>query len=276
LDEQKALGSGAENVAPPTEKLEAWAKAEPSQPSLGSEGRKSADDLRAESAPELNPGATLAPTPVPARPIPPSPVSDLTDRQSGAKRLSLAEEKIVLQDSASPFTPPPLEQHPVFAETRRPQRDEPPSAPSPKNILGFRNIMEMPLPSERIKHYNETRWQFSAVDTGLDEWLRMMMAKHPEHANAVWSIQGAAPQTQQSGQGATQTHHGVGQSLRSPAHLHMPHQLQQGLSGLGHSSNQVGTKSKELLMAAGKAGKGLFSKGRNKLRGTGDKVFSNS
>jgi hypothetical protein len=129
--------------------------------------------------------------------------------------------------------------------------------------------MEMPLPSERIKHYNETRWQFSAMDTGLDEWLRVMMSKHPEHANAVWSIQGAAPQTQQGGQGATQTHHGVGQSLRSPAHLHMPHQLQQGLSGLGHSSGQVGTKSKELLMAAGKAGKGLFSKGRNKLRGTG-------
>jgi hypothetical protein len=42
----------------------------------------------------------------------------------------------------------------------------------------------------------------------------------------------------------------------------------------------MGAKSKELLMAAGKAGKGfgkgLLSKGRNKLRGTGDKVFSSS
>ncbi|KAG7291513.1 hypothetical protein NEMBOFW57_001532 [Staphylotrichum longicolle] len=92
--------------------------------------------------------------------------------------------------------------------------------------------MEMPSPAERIKHYNETRWQFSAVKTGLDDWLEEMMSRHPEHAS------------------------------------------DHSLSGLGHSSGQVGTKSKELFMAAGKAGKGLFSKGRNKLREKGDRVFN--
>jgi len=44
-------------------------------------------------------------------------------------------------------------------------------------------------------------------------------------------------------------------------------------SGFKHGGNQVGTKSKEFLGAAAKAGKGLFTKGRTKLRGATDKVF---
>jgi hypothetical protein len=135
-------------------------------------------------------------------------------------------------------------------------------------MISFRNIMEMPLPAERIKHYNEARWHFSALNTGLQEWLETMMSRHPEHARDLLSPLGPA---QQGTQGTPQNAHGAGQGGWTPAHLHIPHmppQLQHGLSGLGHSSGQVGTKSKELFLAAGKAGKGLFSKGRNKLRGT--------
>ncbi|KAK4234019.1 hypothetical protein C8A03DRAFT_38230 [Achaetomium macrosporum] len=267
--EQKALGSGAETVGAPAAKLTA-PETEPSRAVQSSEGMKSADDLRAESAPEV-----LGPTPsADRRRGSPSPLSAPSDEQNDSKRLSLAEEKIVLQ----PVLPsPPLEQHPVFAATQESRRAEPPIPPSPQNILGFRNIMEMSLASERIRHYNETRWQFSTVDTGLDDWLKAMLSRHPEHANAVLSYSSAAaPQIQQGSQGAAQA---AGQGGRAPAYLHMPH-LQHGLGGLGHSSNQMGTKSKELLMAAGKAGKGfgkgLLSKGRNKFRGTGDKVFSSS
>ncbi|KAH6628725.1 hypothetical protein F5144DRAFT_631821 [Chaetomium tenue] len=262
LVEQKALGSGVENVGRLASGV-STPEAEPRPLSLAQEGEKSAEDLRAESAPEFNPAATLGSTlGLDRRVQSPSSSLDSTDRQGDDKRLSLAEEKIALQDSH-----PTLEPHPVFAGSQQARQAESQGAPSPKNILGFRNIMELPLPTDRIKHYNETRWQFSAVDTGLDEWVQAMMSKHPEHANEVLTHPGVAAQAQQGGQG-------VGLSGRGPAHLHIPPSLQHGLSGLGHSSNQVGTKGKELFMAAGKAGKGLFSKGRNKLRGTGDKVFS--
>jgi hypothetical protein len=260
LVEQKALGSGIENVG----RLASGAstpEAEPKPLSLTQEAEKSAEDLRAESAPEFNPAATLGSTlGLDRRVQSPASSLDSTDRQGDDKRRSLAEEKITLQDST-------LEHHPVFTGSQQARQDEAQAAPSPKNILGFRNIMELPLPTDRIKHYNETRWQFSAVDTGLDEWVQAMMSKHPEHANEVMSHPGVAPQTQQASQGA-------GLGGRGPAHLHIPPSLQHGLSGLGHSGGQVGTKGKELFMAAGKASKGLFSKGRNKLRGTGDKVFS--
>ncbi|KAK4125138.1 hypothetical protein N657DRAFT_356081 [Parathielavia appendiculata] len=267
------LDSGAENASPLRAEL-GVSTIETPQPSPGPEVLKLADELRAESAPEFNPEGAPAPMPIPDRLTQPSPLSDIMEPQGGDKRQSLAEEKIVLQESLhAGSTPPPLEQHPAFARNHESRLAENPSAPSPKNIVGFRNIMEMPSTAERIKLYNETRWQFAAVNTGLEEWLREMMARHPEHASTLMSSQGTAAMVahaQQSGHGATaQASQGAGQSLRAPGHLHIPH-LQHGLSGLGHSSNQVGTKSKELLMAAGKAGKGLFSKGRNKLRGAGN------
>ncbi|KAK3311505.1 uncharacterized protein B0T15DRAFT_389203 [Chaetomium strumarium] len=267
--EQKALGSGAETVSTPTTKPTA-PETEPSRPAQYAEGMKSADDLRAESAPEL-----LGPAPsTDRRRESPSPLSVLSDERKESKRLSLAEEKIVLQPD---LPSPPLEQHPVFATVQESRRAEPATPPSPQNLLGFRTIMEMSLASERIKHYKETRWQFSAVDTGLDDWLKAMLSRHPEHANAVMSYaSAAASQAQHGSQGAAPA---SGQGARAPAHLPMAH-LQHSLGGLGHSSNQMGAKSKELLMAAGKAGKGfgkgLLSKGRSKLRGTGDKVFSSS
>ncbi|AEO61069.1 hypothetical protein MYCTH_2310892 [Thermothelomyces thermophilus ATCC 42464] len=261
--EQKSLGFGVDTTRALTTENISLETGE-SQPSQAQEeAGKSAEDLRAEFAPEFNPAATLGANLGLDRPSQsPSPASDSTSKHGEQKRLSLAEEKILLEEASSPSSrSPPLEQHPAFANSQQAPRAELPEAASPKSILGFRNIMELPSAAERIKHYNESRWHFSAVDTGLDEWLQAMILKHPEHANDVSSNAGAAAVVQQSSQGG-----------RGPT-LHMSN-LQHSLSGLGHSGNQVGTKSKELLMAAGKASKGLFSKGRNKLRGTGDKVFS--
>ncbi|KAK3901980.1 hypothetical protein C8A05DRAFT_15905 [Staphylotrichum tortipilum] len=266
-------------------------------PSPISDAAKSAEDLRAESAPEFNPGATLSPSSVPDRPIPsPSPVSEPTDDLSGARRTSSqAEEKIPLPslDFSPPVSPSPLtlpqDTHPkprpdtATTTTTQPQRRA--ESPSTQTIA-FRKIMDMPLPAERIKHFHESRYHISSLDSGLDGWLRATLARHPEHAASLLSpgatTTGAGASTAQlqtpggagavPGSGRMQTGLG-GSGLGGGHHLHMPN-LQHGLSGLGHSGGQVGTKSKELLMAAGKAGKGLFSKGRNKLRERGDKVFS--
>ncbi|KAL2161116.1 hypothetical protein VTH06DRAFT_8335 [Thermothelomyces fergusii] len=261
--EQKSLGSGVETTRALTAEninLETGK----SQPSQTQEGvGRSAEDLRAEFAPEFNPAATLGISLGLDRPRQsPSPASDSTSKQGEQKRLSLAEENIPFEEaSSSTARPLPPEQKPAFANGQQAPRAEAPEAASSRSILGFRNIMELNSVAERIKHFNESRWYYSAVDTGLEEWLQAMMVKHPEHANDASSNAVTAV-----------VHHPSNLGGRGTT-LHMSN-LQHSLSGLGHSGNQVGTKSKELLMAAGKAGKGLFSKGRNKLRGTGDKVFS--
>ncbi len=270
LVEQKSLGSSAEKEGLLTSQL-GTPGAGVSQAPLGLDGEKSAEDLRAESAPEFIPAGTLAPTPASGHPIPPpSPLSTLepADRQGDANQLSLAEEKIAIHGSPHLVSPSPrLEQPPAFVGVQPSRPAEFPDAGSSKDTMGFRNIMEMPLPAERIKHYNEARWQFSAVNTGLVEWLETMTSKHPEHAKDVLPYPALHGQQNAQG-GAAQGAFGTGQGGWAPPHIHIPPQLQHGLSGLGHSGDRVGTKSKELFMAAGKAGKGLFSKGRNKLRGT--------
>jgi hypothetical protein len=246
---------------------------------------------------------------------PPSPVSVMTDKQpvnsdDDPRRLSLADEKALIQTSSNPVSPtPPPEQHPALQktaqdtpETTMPSTGEQQSA---VKILTFREILDMPNQTERIKKYDETRAQFAAMDSGLADWMIKVKSQHPEHAHVTASFF-IAPGAPQSAPGM-----GVNQGPVSPAgiqpmiqqqqqqqqpyyqqylnasspNLNMPPpgrtstgNMQMGggqspSSDFKHSGNQVGAKGKELLLAAGKAGKGLLSKGKNKLRGTGEKVF---
>lgn len=238
----------------------------------------------------------------------PSPLSVVSSDRRGTpanetKRLSLAEEKSLAEASGSPLFPAPApEQHPALSQTSLP-------LPSPRaaansiaakkdalNIVPFRQIIGMPSPSERIKLFNETREQFAGTDQGLQDWLLGLRAQHGEYANAtaqfndpVAAVGGApgAGQQQGSQQGAQQPQQpyyqqylsasssnlvGTQGGQRPMSNLPAPPQ-QYGTSGFGHSGNQVGQKSKVLLMAAGKAGKGLLSKGKSKLKGSGEKVF---
>lgn len=273
--EQKAAGSGLENFGISVAELAAPVP-QPLQLSPNSKKRQSAMELNADSAPEVNQaaGGTLLPKLLADRDTP-SPMSVLSERQGGTNRLSLAEEKIFFQDSTSLVAPsPPLELHPALVDDHQLPEVVVPASPLRRkttvetvNVFPFRSIMEQPSPAERIKHYNQARLQVSEIDTGLAEWMEAMMARHPEHAQAGFALPVAAPNTQQGPQGLAMPMP-LGNTIHLPP---LP-----SLGALGHSSNQVGTKGKELLMAAGKAGKGfgkgLLSKGRNKLRGTtGDK-----
>jgi len=189
-----------------------------------------------------------------------------------------------------------LEQHPAVAREQQNQQqaNAPPAAlikPEPLNLMTFRQIMEVPSVTERTKHYNETRFQFAALDTGLDEWTQFMKSQNPEHAKATSSLREGLIEymaasmpgdSQPNGQNAYSTQHAnastvtFGHMARRPStNIPMPPPLMHGNSPFGHSSGQVGVKSKKLLMAAGKAGKGLLSKGRHKLSATGEKVFHN-
>jgi hypothetical protein len=146
--------------------------------------------------------------------------------------------------------------------------------------------MDMPTPSERVNKYDETRGMFASMDSGLDNWISNMKTDHPEHASATSSFSGSGSVPPPAAVGAPtgaaqQPYYQQYLDASSPtatqsttrsrlAGLPMQAQAAAG-SAFGHSGGQIGTKSKELMQSAGKLGKGLFSKGKSKLRG--DKVF---
>jgi hypothetical protein len=174
-------------------------------------------------------------------------------------------------------------------------------------ILAFKEIAAIKNPHQRIQTYDETRQRFAAIDSGLIDWMANLRAQHPEHATATASFSGAAfpvpngsarsKYSKATGQSlpplqqpyyqqylnASPTTPGTPVSRPGPSIPSGPSGSQQGFSPAGGKSTgqQVQAKGKELLHSAGifggkagKAGKGLLAKGKNKLRGSGagDKV----
>lgn len=240
---------------------------------------------------------------------PPSPISVLSERNGQPDdnhKSSFTEDKVLVQPSTIPLSmfslPSEVMAEPANSFAPPSQATPPPAEPSspmtsnPLSIMTFRQIMDLPSPSERVKSFKETRSQFAAIDTGLNDWMLAMASHYPEHVNTSSSFRAglagsSGMESQHVGQAPSQVNvhasmfqqhnsstAGFGQSGKPAANIPMPPTPPHG-SPLGHSGAQVaqvGAKSKKLLMAAGKAGKGLLSKGKNKLSGTGDKVFFNS
>ncbi|EGS22678.1 uncharacterized protein CTHT_0011510 [Thermochaetoides thermophila DSM 1495] len=180
-----------------------------------------------------------------------SPVLERPDVQISTRPLS-PSENAVSQDSSTGKSPE--------AEQAKTSNVSSIKKDSP-NTMPFRKIMELSSPAERIKQYNHARWQVSTADSGLTEWVSVMLARHPEHVDSGFSTTPALRSPGFPGQGQG--------PLKSPIVLSgASHHLHQ----LGHSSNQMGSKGKEFLMAAGKAGKGLLNKGRSKLKALEDKL----
>ena len=163
-------------------------------------------------------------------------------------------------------------------------------------ILAFKEIAAIKAPQQRIQTFDEMRQRFATMDSGLLDWMSKLKGQHPEHANVTGSWSGAAflapskatgqqvPPVQQPYYqqylNASPTASGTPVSKAGPS---TPSGSQQGISAAGGklTSHQVQAKGKELLHSAGifsgkagKAGKGLLAKGKNKLRGSGagDKV----
>ncbi|KAK1987446.1 hypothetical protein LZ30DRAFT_702558 [Colletotrichum cereale] len=233
-----------------------------------------------------------------------SPLSVSTDKNSTPAapvgRPSAAEEKSMARVASNPVSPsPPPGDHPALALAQaQPSEDlSPPTSPvtlqqqpaQPLKITTFKEIMDLASPSERINKYNETRAQFASMDSGLNNWLVTLKSQHPEHANATSSFGIGAPGPGQSQPSPTTSQPALqqpyyqqylnasnpnlsaGASGRPPTSSAPSGSSHSPSSDFKHSSGQVGAKSKGLLLAAGKAGKGLLSKGKSKLRGTGDK-----
>ncbi|KAL8383618.1 hypothetical protein RB595_010693 [Gaeumannomyces hyphopodioides] len=146
-----------------------------------------------------------------------------------------------------------------------------PASPTPAKIAPFKEIMALPTAAQRIERLDETRDIFSNIDSGLVSWL-VVMTQVPENSNASWSLKdnitnemlaagGQKPGPHQPGHGTTAPNGG---GTRPVSGLVSGSQFT--AADLRHSGKEVGAKGKELLMAGGKAAKGLFSKGKSKFR----------
>ncbi|KAI2615428.1 hypothetical protein GGR54DRAFT_300705 [Hypoxylon sp. NC1633] len=242
----------------------------------------------------------------------PSPISFVGQRSSEAgaavpetSRLSFAQEKekVLIQSSSNtssadhhPALATPPEISPVPPPTIQPLSAAQPTRPTQQaRVMAFRDILNIGSIEQRVQKFDETRAQFYAMESGLSNWIAHMNSR-PEHVTAASSQPGGMMvQMPASPSGvrpaAQQPYYQQYLNASNPGAPPAPPgrastgNLQQMFTGQPASSfgssNQVGAKSKELLQAAGafgnkgmKSGMKLFTKGKKKLRGTGDKVFS--
>ncbi|KAF4627280.1 hypothetical protein G7Y89_g10873 [Cudoniella acicularis] len=175
-------------------------------------------------------------------------------------------------------------------------------------ILAFKEIAALKTQQERIQTFDETRHRYAAMDSGLSDWIATLRAQHPEHADTSGSwgpTRFSAPSgstrskfSKATGAGAPplqQPYYQQYLNASSPTTPSTPASRpgpgmstggsQQGFSPAAGKTtgHQVQAKGKEFLHTAGifggkagKAGKGLLAKGKNKLRGAGggDKTSS--
>ncbi|RAH84802.1 hypothetical protein BO86DRAFT_386876 [Aspergillus japonicus CBS 114.51] len=196
-------------------------------------------------------------------------------------------------NNAPPFTEKYHNQHQQIPQWT-------PTAPASvePTLLGFREILGMPTPEARTQAFNDTRAKFATIDTGLAHWIQVTVHAHPEHADVVdksakLAAGGAVPAVSvprkkfpklsslgnfgsssqldvssgmPSGSGISGISGGAGGHARRPS------------APLGAMMNkqQVEQRGKELLHSAGvlggragEAAKGLFARGRSKLKGGG-------
>jgi hypothetical protein len=159
----------------------------------------------------------------------------------------------------------------------------------------FRKIMEISNSSEKIRVFNETREQFAAIESGLSDWIRRSSESLPEHADLIQAngrLPGGAPTSGLPSKAKFPKLSSLGNlslpttsshsDATSPAGFSPTHaRRSSGSHGVINRQN-VELKGKDLLHSAGvlggKAGgkaagaaRGLFAKGKSKLRGA-DKV----
>ncbi|KAK2590271.1 hypothetical protein QQS21_012052 [Conoideocrella luteorostrata] len=268
------------------------------------DSRKSVDEPSSTIgvSPQVSVGSSQPPTRQQPALEAPSPISTDSDKNlptaRANNRLSLADEKTLAQTSSNIVSSPSPEIHPALVDQFSPVSSVAPVAstseqPQPQ-IMSFREIMNLQSPSERIAKYNETRDIFSVTNSGLDNWLSHLGVDHPDvsttgplfsaqsHQQVPLGTNSAAQASGNSPSAAQQPYYQQYLNASSPNTASSPTSrsrlgglpipgTQVSSSTFGHSGNQIGTKSKVLMHSAGKMGKGLLSKGKSKLRGTGDK-----
>ncbi|KAL4743484.1 hypothetical protein BDV11DRAFT_110806 [Aspergillus similis] len=152
-----------------------------------------------------------------------------------------------------------------------------PPASGEAGLLGFKDILSMQSPYERIQSFDRTRDQFAAINTGLGNWLQVTFHAHPEHHDVI--NRNSKPLSEEFRNSVPRAKFpklaslgNLASSLQDGSHSTSGH-IRRPSAPLGSMRQQSG---KDFLHTAGvlggqagKAAKGLFSKGRSKLKGAG-------
>lgn len=232
--------------------------------------------------------ATQEPEPIPNDSTPPalagapreSPMADgeVSDSQKPEKpRLSIvppvSENGNPPEQIAGPVDRPTSHGATILANVGTLDIDE-------SKLKGFREILNITAPGERIRAFDHTRDQFAALNTGLNHWLVFTAHDRPEHADLVQVTQSLSADVARTSPSSRRfpklTSFGnlASKDENAPASVH-----NRRPSGHAGTIQNVEQRGKVFLHTAGafsgKAGvaaKGLFAKGRSKFRPSGDKV----
>ncbi|KAG5291227.1 hypothetical protein I7I50_07973 [Histoplasma capsulatum G186AR] len=174
----------------------------------------------------------------------------------------------------------------------------PPATQDPK-LLGFRQIMAIEKPGDKIKTFERTRKQFADMDTGLSSWIKATASSNPDHEDLAQrngrlppgttfthrpsTSRNKFPKLTSLGPLSLPTSHHEGSPMTTPTSAagNTRHGSNANQFATKINTQQVQAKGKDLLHTAGvlggKAGgaaKGLFAKGRSKFRNSSstDKV----
>lgn len=175
------------------------------------------------------------------------------------------------------------------SQTGLPAADSTPILHSSAKEMPFREILSLGTPQDRIQAFNANRGLVASQDTGLGEWLKDMGDQLPEHSEILRSsgrfsvYENDSPMSvrQSPARSKFQRLASLANNSQSTDPEYEPSISNSPSGGRGSNIHMPG-QGKKLLKDAGKIGgqagsvaKGLFTKGKNKLRagaGSGDKV----
>lgn len=238
-------------------------------------------------------------------------VSPLASPDLREEKLRQLHDGSIPPSPMNPTEPPTLAtdfQH--FSSSTPPHQTSPstnaaPSSPtSASRIPPFREILALRAAPDRINTYNSTREQFATMNTGLGNWISATLDRHPEHSHLAeedhlkLSATGAGSMRHKHAPSlhlfsakfkssdntpTLNTGTGVGVDGSGDVGEDRPQrQASVGSPGGRVDMEKMQAKGKDLLHSAGVLGgkatvgaKGLFAKGRRKLRetsGSGEKV----
>ena len=223
---------------------------------------------------------------------PPHPSTDPADGSRKSVESVSHHEPVARHDShPDPAVQPST---PSLSTNLAPEHPGRPTLPKTTTAreLSFREILNINTPQERIRAYDATRQQVASQESGLVTWLQATGSQYPEHhlllnrngrlfpepasgghAHKPSPSRSKFPRIGASLGGGGQQAHAETNDVPKPSF---------GSPSSGKlTSQQVQEEGKKLLQSAGKIGgkaggaaKGLFAKGKNKLRASsgGDKV----
>ncbi|KAH8907563.1 hypothetical protein BR93DRAFT_552696 [Coniochaeta sp. PMI_546] len=188
----------------------------------------------------------------------PSPAPAYEDKGKGVAQSRSPSPSFSFQQSTA--TLPPATLGNAVAESSSQGSRVHPGPLSSNPVMTFREILEEPLQTDRIREFNKARSHYAAADTGLETILEHLATQHPDIV-AASRAGGATSEVYTHDMPSVQD---VG-GLLSPTALGTTPPSARHHS---HTTAHLGPKTKEFFATAGKASKGLFST----LKAKGKKV----